>query len=98
MPVNNNPGIGKLQHFFWELADISRFSGRIFREMFRRPSEHEELARLCYLYGNRTIALIGITAFIMGLVLTLQTRPVLAKMGADIALPGIVFISIVREI
>lgn len=99
MPGNSSKtGLSSLQYFFLELADITRFSGRIFREMFRKPSEREELARLCYQYGNKTIALIAITAFIMGLVLTVQTQPVLAKMGADIALPGIIFISIVREI
>lgn len=97
--IHSNKGFsGKLEEFFLELADITRFSGTVFTQMFRRPFEREELGRLCYLFGNRSIGLIGITAFIMGLVLTVQTRPVLAKMGADIELPGIVFVSAVREI
>ncbi len=95
---DNNKLSGKLQDFFWELAELTRFTGTSIRKMFQKPFERGELARLCYLFGNRSIGLIGITAFIMGLVLTIQTRPVLAKMGADIALPGIVFVSVIREI
>jgi len=100
MPDNqdNNTLSGKLMDFFWELAELTRFAATSIRKMFQKPFERGELARLCYLFGNRSIGLIGITAFIMGLVLTVQTRPVLAKMGADIALPGIVFVSVIREI
>jgi phospholipid/cholesterol/gamma-HCH transport system permease protein len=42
--------------------------------------------------------LVGITAFIMGLVLTIQSRPTLAKFGADSWLPAMVAVSIIREI
>jgi len=34
----------------------------------------------------------------MGLVLTMQTRPVLADLGADSLLPGVVMVSMLREI
>ena len=40
----------------------------------------------------------GITGFIMGLVLTIQTRPTLAKFGAESWLPGMVGLSLIREI
>jgi phospholipid/cholesterol/gamma-HCH transport system permease protein len=100
MPDNqeNNKLTGRMQDFFLELAELSRFAWTSIMKMFQRPFERGELARLCYSFGNKSIGLIGITAFIMGLVLTVQTRPVLAKMGADIALPGIVFVSVIREI
>ena len=100
MPSDGNEHIptGLLQIFFSELGALTRFAGSALREIFRKPSEREELARLSFLYGNKSITLVAITAFIMGLVLTIQTQPILAKMGADVALPGIIFISIVREI
>ena len=48
--------------------------------------------------GLKTLGLISITAFIMGLVLTMQTRPVLADLGADAWLPGVIMVAIMREI
>ena len=41
--------------------------------------------------------LISITGLIIGLVLTIQTRPVLASFGAVSMLPGMVALSIIRE-
>ena len=40
----------------------------------------------------------AITGFIMGLVLTLQSRPTLAEFGAESWLPGMVALSLIREI
>ncbi len=87
-----------LQDFFLELADTIRFAGRATREMFRKPFEGEELMNQCYLIGYKTLALISITAFIMGLVLTLQTYPMLEDLGAVAELPGLICVSILREI
>ena len=48
--------------------------------------------------GNRSLLLVSITGFIIGLVLTLQTRPTLTEFGAVSWMPSMVGISIVREI
>lgn len=48
--------------------------------------------------GNKSLGLVSITGFIMGLVLTIQSRPTLADFGAESWLPGMVAVSIVREI
>jgi phospholipid/cholesterol/gamma-HCH transport system permease protein len=48
--------------------------------------------------GNRSLLLVGITGFIIGLVLTLQTRPTLMEFGAVSWMPSMVSISIVREV
>jgi len=87
-----------LQDFFFELTDTIRFAGKATREMFRRPFEGEELVNQCYLIGYKTLALISITAFIMGLVLTLQTFPMLRDLGAEAELPGLICVSLLREI
>lgn len=42
--------------------------------------------------------LVGITAFIMGLVITIQSRPTLVEFGAEAWLPKMVSVSLVREI
>jgi phospholipid/cholesterol/gamma-HCH transport system permease protein len=48
--------------------------------------------------GNKSLPLVLVTAFIMGLVLTLQTRPSLVSFGAESLLPGMVSVSVVKEI
>jgi phospholipid/cholesterol/gamma-HCH transport system permease protein len=44
------------------------------------------------------LPLVTITAFIMGLVLTIQSRPTLVEFGAESLLPSMVAVSLVREI
>ncbi|HKL08365.1 MAG TPA: ABC transporter permease [Bacteroidales bacterium] len=88
----------RLQIFFTELGSLSRFTGSFFREFFRYPFETKELIRQSYQMGLSTLPLISITAFIMGLVLTLQSRPVMVDFGAESWLPGMISVSIVREI
>ena len=87
-----------LDTFLLELGGLSRFTVQFFRELFRPPYEHKEFLRQAYKIGLSTLPLIGITAFIMGLVLTLQSKPVMAEFGAESWLPGMVSVSIVREI
>ena len=87
-----------VERFLNEIGGLSRFTGNFFRELFPRPYEHKELLKQTYNIGLSTLSLIGITAFIMGLVLTLQSRPVMAEFGAESWLPGMVSVSIVREI
>ena len=88
----------QLKSFLIEIGELSLFTGRYFREAFKRPFEFKELLRQCYNMGNRSLLLVGITGFIIGLVLTLQTRPTLMEFGAVSWMPSMVSISIVREI
>ena len=78
-------GIGEFFLFLWQTV----------KETF---SLNFEFLRQCYLIGYKTLPLISVTGFIMGLVLTIQTRPVLADFGAVSMLPGMVTLSIIREI
>jgi len=87
-----------LHEFFIEIGELSYFTARFFREAFRRPFEFRELLRQSYNMGNKSLLLVGITGFIIGLVLTLQTRPTLMEFGAVSWMPSMVGISIVREI
>jgi len=80
------------------IGDISIFINNIFRETFTRRFEFREFLRQCYEIGNRSLPLIAITGAIMGLVFTIQSRPALAKFGAESMLPGMVAVSIIREI
>jgi phospholipid/cholesterol/gamma-HCH transport system permease protein len=42
---------------------------------FSPPYEFKEFIKQCYIIGYKSIPLVAITGFIMGLVLTLQSRP-----------------------
>ena len=81
-----------------EVGDITAFAGRFFANAFHARFEWSELFRQCFLNGYRSLPLVGITAFIMGLVLTVQSRPTLERFGAASMLPAMVAISVVREI
>ena len=87
-----------LKSFFTEIGKLSFFAGRFFKEVFTRPFEFKELLRQCYNMGNRSLFLVGITGFILGLVFTLQSRPTLMEFGAQSWMPSMVSISIIREI
>lgn len=88
----------RLRAFLLEIGEMSLFAGRFFREVFRPPLEVRELLRQCYQMGNRSLVLVGVTGFIIGLVLTLQSRPTLIEFGAVSWMPDMVGISIVREL
>jgi phospholipid/cholesterol/gamma-HCH transport system permease protein len=81
-----------------ETGNLSRFTGRFFAEVFKPRFEFGELLRQSYIIGNKSLSLVGVTAFILGLVLTIQLRPPLLEYGAESTLPYIVGESIIREI
>jgi len=81
-----------------EVGDIGLFAGRFFREVFVPPFEFKELIRQCYNIGNRSLLLVMVTGFILGLVFTLQSRPTLEQFGAESWIPSMISISIIREI
>jgi len=87
-----------LESFFIDVGEISYFTKNFFVEVVRRPFETKEFLRQCFYMGNRSLLLVGITGFIIGLVLTLQTRPTLLEFGAVSWMPSMVSISIVREV
>ncbi|MBK8346305.1 MAG: ABC transporter permease [Saprospiraceae bacterium] len=87
-----------LKDFLIEVAELSIFAGRFFKEAFRRPFEFKEFLRQCYNMGNRSLLLVGVTGFIIGLVFTLQSRPKMMELGASAWIPSMVGISIIREI
>lgn len=77
---------------------MARFTGRFFSVSLQRNPELEEFVRQCYWVGYKSLPLVGITAFIMGLVLTIQSRPTLVEFGAESLLPSMVAVSLIREI
>lgn len=87
-----------LKSIFTDAGNVTLFAARFFKEVLKPPYELREFIRQCYAIGYKSLPLVGITAFIMGLVLTLQSRPTLVEFGAESWLPGMVALSLIREI
>lgn len=86
------------KEFLNEAGAISAFTGRFLKECLKPRYEFAEFLKQCYFIGYKSLGLVGITAFIMGLVITMQSRPTLVEFGAEAWLPKMVSISLIREI
>jgi phospholipid/cholesterol/gamma-HCH transport system permease protein len=84
--------------FFLEVFSLTAFTLRFFKEVIKPPYEFNEVMKQSFLIGYKSLPLVAITGFIIGLVLTIQTRPTLAKFGSESLLPAMVAVSIIREI
>ncbi len=83
--------------FLTDFADIILFLTRILKETFSKNFEFREFFRQCFHIGYKTLPLVSVTGVIMGLVLTIQSRPVLIDFGAVTMLPGMVAESVIKE-
>ncbi len=88
---------GEASAFLTNIADVFLFVTCVIKETFSSQFEFKEFLRQCYQIGYKSLPLISITGTIMGLVLTIQSRPVLVNFGAVTMLPGMVAVSIIRE-
>jgi len=86
-----------IQQFAINVADAFLFIVNVFKNTFSRSFEFSEFMKQCFAIGNKSLPLISVTGIIIGLVLTIQSRPVLVNFGAETMLPGMVAISIIRE-
>ncbi len=98
LPLSENNYLKSIKGFFEEVTLLTKFTIRFFKEVVKPPYEFNELTKQSYLIGYKSFPLVAITGFIMGLVLTIQSRPTLAQFGAESWLPAMVAVSIIREI
>ena len=84
--------------WFEEVGEQVGFFTRFIKNIFAGGFEWSEFVRQCYEIGYRSFMLVGITSFIMGVVLILQLRPTLVAFGAASMLPKTLSVSFVREI
>src|ERR1700744_999650 len=90
--------IPKWKQWFTDIGDQVGFFLKFFRNIFKGGFEWSEFVRLCYEIGYRSLLLVGITSFIMGVVLILQLRPTMVAFGAASMLPKTLSVSFIREI
>src|ERR1700744_6515674 len=86
------------KRWFEGIGDQVGFFFKFVKNTFAGGFEWSEFIRQCYEIGDRSLMLVGITSFIMGVVLILQLRPTLVTFGAASMLPKTLAVSFVREI
>lgn len=87
----------KFTAFLTAAGDVVLFITNVVKNTFSRGFEFHEFMKQCFQVGNKSLGLISITGLVIGVVLTIQSRPVLVDFGAVTMLPGMVTISIIRE-
>jgi len=89
---------GKITYVLEETGNQVQFMSGFLKNIFRQGFEWNEFTRQCYIIGYKSFSLVGITGFILGFVLTLQSEPTLKAFGAESFVPSMVAISVIREI
>ncbi|MGC1389535.1 MAG: ABC transporter permease [Bacteroidales bacterium] len=84
-------------NFLTDMADFFLFLSHTCKDTFSRDFEFKEFLRQSFKIGYKSLPLISVTGLIMGLVLTIQARPSLVHFGAVSLLPGMVAVSLIRE-
>lgn len=88
----------RIDKFFRKLYEVYLFVLRFFKEAFIPPYEFKEIMNQCYELGVRSLPLISVTGFIIGLVFTNQSRPSLEEFGASSWLPALISVAIIRAL
>lgn len=88
----------RLTEFFIMLAGLWQFQLQFFKQVFIPPYEIDQIRKHMDELGIKTLPIVSVTGFIIGLVITMQMQPVMVRFGAEAFLPGAVGISIVREL
>ena len=85
-----------IDQYFIDLQEAYRFTTLFFKEVFKRPFHLREVIHQCFEVGLKSLTLISLTGFIVGIVFTKQSRPSLEDFGATSWLPSLVGIAIIR--
>jgi len=79
-------------------GEVSLFGLRAIREALRPPYETRELIRQVYEVGWRSVPLITVAGFAVGIVMSMHSRSSLERFGAEAMIPTVLALSMVREI
>lgn len=84
--------------FFLKIAELTMFAFKNLKEIFKPPYEFNETLKQMYEIGYKSLPLVAVTGFIIGLTLTLQSIPTLSKFGASSLVPSMVALAVILEI
>src|SRR5664279_1465840 len=87
-----------IDQYFRGVHNAWKFTARFFKEVVRRPFHLREVINQSFEVGLKSLPLITLTGFIVGVVFTKQSRPSLEDFGATSWLPSLIGIAIVRAL
>ena len=88
----------RLDDLFTGIYNAYKFIWRFFKQAFQRPFDFQEIVRQCYEIGYKSLPLITLTGFVVGIVFTKQSRPSLVSFGASSWLPSLIAIALIRAL
>lgn len=101
MPETSSPKyvISKeLDAYFTGLYKAFHFFIQLLKNLLIPPFHVKEIVNQCYEIGVKSLSLITLTGFIIGVVFTKQSRPPLEDLGATSWLPSLMGIAIVKAL
>jgi len=78
--------------------DGFQFCKLFFKQVLKSPFHFREIVNQCFEIGLKSLSLITLTGFIIGIVFTKQSRPPLEDFGATSWLPSLIGIAIVKAL
>jgi len=87
-----------LDRYFTGVHKAYLFTILFFKEVFKKPFHLREVISQCFEVGLRSLPLISLTGFIVGIVFTKQSRPSLEEFGAASWLPSLIGIALIKAI
>jgi phospholipid/cholesterol/gamma-HCH transport system permease protein len=79
------------------IGEVALFGLRALREGVRPPLELREIARHVYEIGWKSLPLVALSGFAIGVVLSMHTRASLERFGAEAMIPAGLAIALIRE-
>jgi phospholipid/cholesterol/gamma-HCH transport system permease protein len=99
------PGDGRLfpgaraavKQFFEWFGEFGVFTSQVFRTSLLPPYEFRELLRQLYAVGPQSLPLVALAGSATGVVMSLQMRDSLSRLGAKTMLPAVIVYSVIKE-
>jgi phospholipid/cholesterol/gamma-HCH transport system permease protein len=88
---------GLVGTLFEEAGLLARFTLQAVRAAFRRPFEFREIIQQTYMVGWRSLPLIVTSGMAIGVVLSMHTRAVMERFGAEALIPSALAIALIGE-
>ncbi|HEY5468944.1 MAG TPA: ABC transporter permease [Bacteroidales bacterium] len=87
-----------IDRYFTGVHKAFLFTILFFKEVVKKPFHLREVINQCFEVGLRSLPLISLTGFIVGIVFTKQSRPSLEEFGAASWLPSLIGIALIKAI
>jgi phospholipid/cholesterol/gamma-HCH transport system permease protein len=87
-----------IDHYFVDLHKAFKFDLLFFKEAFKKPFHLREIINQSFEVGLKSLPLITLTGFIVGIVFTKQSRAPLDDFGATSWLPSLIGIALIRAL